>query len=144
MLYYLQGVKAMRLYHKKVYWKKELDKALCYLITSDYIKVTNHIKYSTNKWCGHDRINVNKLIAIVYGCKNRTNKHYLFEVETNYSCGREWITKAVIRTEYNDYNDVVIVLRKNTIVTAWLQNKDDRHDTLDKEKYFYPKYLTDK
>lgn len=128
-----------RLYHKKVYWKKSLDKALCYLITSDRIRVSDHIKNTTNKWCGHDKININKLIAIVYGCKNRTNQHYLFEVETELKNGQEWITKAVIRTAYNKDKEVVIVLRENVIVTAWLQDKEDRHNTLDSNKYYKPK-----
>ena len=66
------------LYHKKVFWKKHFDKALCFLVNNDTIKVSSHIKNNTSNWCGHNKININKLIAIVYGCKNRINKHYLF------------------------------------------------------------------
>lgn len=125
------------LYHKKVFWKKHFDKALCFLITSDTIKVSSHIKGSTNTWCDHDKININKLIAIVYGCKNRLNKHYLFEVETEYDTETrfEKVTKAVIRTEYNYNKDIIIVLRENMIVTAWLNDKGDKHQTLDYKKY---------
>ena len=125
------------LYHKKVFWKKHFDKALCFLVTSDTIKVSSHIKGNTSNWCDHNKININKLIAIVYGCKNRINKHYLFEVETEYNTvtGFEKVTKAVIRTEYNCNKDIIIVLRKNIIVTAWLNDKDDKHITLDDKKY---------
>lgn len=130
------------LYHKKVFWKKHFDKALCFLITSDKIIVSSHIKNTTNKWCGHDAININKLIAIVYGCKNRQNKHYLFEVETEYNTEIKFekIVKAVIRTEYNYEKDIIIVLRENTIVTAWLNDKTDKHYTLDYKKYVNPIY----
>ena len=44
-------------------------------------------------------------------------------------------TKAVFRTKYDDYFDISIVVRKNVIVTAWLNMVDDNHYTLDKTKY---------
>ena len=114
-------MKIKTLYHKHCYWRKRYDKALFYLVT-DYMRVSNHIKYNTNKWCGHDKVWIDRLLAIVYGCANRTKPHLLFEVECEYD------------------KDVIIVIRKGAIVTAWLQDKNDKHHTLDDSKYFKPHY----
>lgn len=62
--------------------------------------------------------------------------YYLFEIEANDINGSEQITKGVFRTSYNREYDIVIVVRKNKIVTAWLQKKADTHCTLDRNKYF--------
>ena len=67
----------------------------------------------------------------------KERQSYLFEVETEYNTETrfETITKAVFRTEYNDTKDIVIVVREGIIVTAWLQNKEDKHCTLNLKKY---------
>lgn len=134
-------MKVKTLYHKHCYWKKRYDRALSYLVT-DYMRVSSHIKYNTNKWCGHDKVWINRLLAIVYGCANRTKPHLLFEVECEYDTETRYdeITKAVIRAEWNEIKDVTVVIRKGIIVTAWLQDKDDKHHTLDDSKYFKPRY----
>lgn len=126
------------LYHKRIFWKQRFDKALIYLVHNDTpLYVSQHIINTKNEWCDHDKIDIGRLINIVYRCRNRTQKHYLFEVETEYNTETKYekITKAVIRTEYDDNKDIVIVLRDNRIITAWLNNKTDRHQTLDYKKY---------
>jgi len=63
---------------------------------------------------------------------------YLFEVETD---DYDRVVKFVIRIPYNDRYDCVSVFRttddssKLLMVTAWLNDKDDKHYTLDKTKY---------
>ena len=127
------------LYHKHCYWKKRYDRALSFLVT-DHMRVSSHIKNNTNKWCDHDKIYIEKLIAITHACANHTKPHLLFEVECNYDTETKFdeIVKAVIRTEWNDTKDIVIVIRKGIIITAWLQEKGDKHYTLDSKKYFKP------
>ena len=119
------------LYHREVFWRNEFDKALSELIKTDHILVSKHIKNTTNTWCDHDKISINKLIAITYGCKNGINDYYLFEVEITNGV----ISKAVFRTSYSADKDIIIVVRHNFIVTAWLNNKEDTHVTLDDTKY---------
>lgn len=48
------------------------------------------------------------------------------------------VNKVVIRTEHCKVNDLVVVIllgRKNTIKTAWLNRKDDLHETLNLSNY---------
>ena len=135
-------MKVKNLYHKKVYWKRHFDKAVQKLIT-DKVRVSDHIKIDNQKiaWCGHNKIELNKLLAITYDYVEKKIGGYLFEVETEYDTKTkvEVITKAVFRTEFNKEKDIVIVVRKNTIITAWLQDKNDKHSTLDSSKYWKPK-----
>ena len=132
------------LYHKKVYWKKWFDKAVKYLINNkEDITVSRHFKVDNRErgWCGHNEITLDDLLDIIVDYSNMNRQGYLFEVETEYDTKTKYeeITKAVFRTEYDNDRDIVIVVRKNFIVTAWLQNKDDKHSTLDSRKYVNPK-----
>lgn len=45
------------------------------------------------------------------------------------------ITKWVVRMPYDEDQDISIAVRGNVIVTAWLNNKDDTHYTLDLSQY---------
>lgn len=125
------------LYHKKVYWKKYLDKAVRVLLKDNTFRISSHIRYSTNTWCDHDKVDLDKLETIMMEVLMKERQSYLFEVETVYDTETrfETITKAVFRTEYDNNKDIVIVVREHTIVTAWLQDKDDRHCTLNPKKY---------
>jgi len=45
-------------------------------------------------------------------------------------------TKLVVRLSYSSRLDLVLVLRHGgLIVTCWLNEKDDRHGTLDRSRY---------
>lgn len=127
----------MKLYHREIFWKDYFNSAVQRLISTENIKVTRHIKVDNvnRTHCQHNKININSLVAITYEAKNRVRPYYLFEVETNEF---DNITKAVFRTDYNTMYDIVIVVRKNLIVTAWLQKKADTHRTLDVSKYYKP------
>lgn len=115
----------MKLYHREVFWKDEFENAVQELITTDFIKVSSHIKNDSKnrKHCKHNEIDVNTLISITYKVRNKVRPYYLFEVEIDDVNGSEQITKAVFRTNFNREYDIVIVVRKNKIVTAWLQKK---------------------
>jgi hypothetical protein len=48
--------------------------------------------------------------------------------------------KIVVRTNYDDRKDMCLVLipNKGKVVTIWINNKDDKHESLNKEKYNTP------
>ncbi len=125
------------LYHKKCFWKPHFDKAVRLLLKDNTFRISSHIRYSTNTWCDHDKIDLDKLETIMMEVLMKERQSYLFEVETEYNTEThfETITKAVFRTEYNDNKDIVIVVRENLLVTTWLQDKADRHCTLNPKKY---------
>ena len=66
----------------------------------------------------------------------RTSK--VIEVETDW---KGELVKILARQPHDDKNDVVfaISVKNKVIKTAWLQNKDDLHKTLDRSKYNIPK-----
>ena len=128
----------MKLYHREIFWKDEFENAVQEWIATDFVKVSSHIKNDNKNrtHCKHNEIDINALISTTYKVRNRVRPYYLFDIETDDINGSEQITKAVFRTSFNKNYDIVIVVRKNKIVTAWLQIKADTHCTLDKTKYF--------
>lgn len=125
------------LYHKRQYWKRRFDKALYFLVNpNDNIKISEHFINNINTNFKH-RIDIDKLYSILYKCTTWRQDCYLFEVETEYNTENhfEKITKAVFRTNYDKDYDIAIVVRKNKVITAWLNNVDDRHFTLNEKAY---------
>lgn len=59
----------------------------------------------------------------------------LIEVETDIINGKEVVTKALYRERTNSFNDVLMVVRGNRLITCWLNDRRDTHATLDKSKY---------
>lgn len=117
------------LYHSSVSWSKEFnEKAKPLLKSTNYsLHLWEHLLFGNIK---HD-ISERTLNEIVDGISNNEIDYDLFEVEI--TDGE--ITKAVVRTEYDEKRDISIVYRKDLIVTAWLNFKDDSHFTLDYKKY---------
>ena len=130
----------MRLYHREVFWRDEFENAIQKLVVTDFIKVSSHIKNDNKNrtHCKHNEININALISTTYKVRNGVRPYYLFEIETDDTNGSEQVTKAAFRTSYNREYDIVIVVRTNKIITAWLQKKTDTHTTLDVSKYYKP------
>ena len=58
-----------------------------------------------------------------------------------YITKKEWLKKIVLRSRYNTKKDIIFVIElfpfsmKAKIITLWLNNKKDKHYTLDKTKY---------
>lgn len=121
----------MSLYHREVFWKDNFDEQAFDLIKGDKIKCTqhfiNHILYNYEKRYNIDFENLGIILEKLtdYG----EIKPFEVEVED----GK--VVKAVIRVPYDNVNDISIVFRKNKIITAWLNKREDKHFTLDKEKY---------
>lgn len=56
-----------------------------------------------------------------------------------------YISKYVVRMKYNDTHDISIAIGGKTVITAWVNFKDDVHHTLDLSKYdTFPKKRMDK
>ena len=121
------------LYHKKVYWDKQFDVDARKIMEKEKYTFSNHLlknlRYSKAK---RRQITEERLSQILYNIRDRKQNYYLYEVEVKNGN----VVKAVVRTSYDKENDISIVYRNECIVTAWLNEKGDRHFTLDKKKYF--------
>ena len=121
------------LYHKKVYWDKQFDVDARKIMEKEKYTFSNHLlknlRYSKAK---RRQITEERLSQILYNIRDRKQNYYLYEVEVKNGN----VVKAVVRTSYDKENDISIVYRNECIVTAWLNEKNDRHLTLDKKKYF--------
>ena len=132
-----------RLYHKKVYWHKSFDVLAKELFNKNYsLHLFEYLLYSTDK---HD-MTMRELDRIIDELIDNKRCYFLYEVETQ---AKDKITKCVLRTGYDLDRDISIVFatskdNKNIVKTAWLNRKDDRHTTLDKSKYYFPKKSIDK
>lgn len=119
------------LYHREVKWLDNFDNESFELLHTD-IKLSNHL-YKHIRY-GKDRSH-NLTFSGVYGALDRIKKYNHiepFEVETDEN---NHVVKCVIRTMYDKYHDICFVIRKDIIVTAWLCNYNDKHFTLNKNKY---------
>ena len=118
------------LFHKSIYWIPQFDIQSKQLLLSvkrlsnhlyDHIENSNKPRYD---------ISIERLYNIVQGlCRQDIHP---FEVEVD--CNNK-VVKTVIRTPYDDNRDISIVVRYGYIVSAWLNNKDDNHVSLDRSKY---------
>ncbi len=124
-----------RLYHKHVYWHSSFDDLAKELFNKNYsLHLFEHLLYST---CNHG-MTLRELDRIIDEIMANQRNYFLYEVETQY---KDVITKCVVRTSYDLDKDISIVFAiskdgKNIVKTAWLNNKDDRHFTLNKHKYW--------
>ena len=104
------------------------------LMNEEYMVLSSHLEHHfLDKTRSHE-INRNKLIGCVGNIFYNRRWHELFEVEIIDG----HVVKAVIRTNYNRDKDICIVFRKNLVVTAWLNDRHDKHSSLDKSKYYNP------
>lgn len=121
------------LYHKKVYWDKQFDIDARKIMEKEKYTLSQHLlknlRYSKAK---RRQITEERLSQILYNIRDRKQNYYLYEVEVENGN----VVKAVVRTSYDKEDDISIVYRNECIVTAWLNEKSDRHFTLDKKKYF--------
>lgn len=65
----------------------------------------------------------------------KSNPVIPFEVEVAFYNGVVIIKKYVVRIKYNDTQDISVVIRGDKIITAWINDRDDAHKTLDLSKY---------
>lgn len=120
----------MGLYHRdSSKWLKSFDEQSLTLIKSANA-LSNHMwEHVTDTDKKHD-IDYKKLYLIVKKLQSYSNIEP-FEVEVE----KGNVIKCVVRTEYDEQRDISIVFRFGFIVTAWLNDKNDTHKTLIKNKY---------
>ena len=118
-----------KLYHKEVFWKDNFDydaKMLVYTVRRLHPHLMKHLKNPDAK-----HTYTLKGISKAFNLIRAENKGYLFEIEETNGI----VTKAVYRVEYDNENDICLVIRKGIVKTAWINKKTDNHFTLDKSKY---------
>ena len=119
----------IKLYHSSIYFLPRFNTQSLALIKS-VKNLSNHLwEHIDNSNQKRYNIDVAKLYLILNSI-NESNC-YPFEVETTDGI----VTKCVIRCEYDDKRDISIVVREGFVVTCWVNNNDDLHDTLDRSKY---------
>lgn len=126
-----------KLYHKEVFWKKYFDREAIKLAEKiTETELSFHIKNERMK--NPDKkhpYDFNGLVKAIERIKN--NEAYIFEVEVLEENGI--ISKAVYRVSYDNNNDISVVIRRDRnrvfIVTAWVNSKEDKHFTLNKNNY---------
>lgn len=126
-----------RLYHKKVFWCADFDLQARALFNKNYsLHLFEHLLYSTDK----HGMTMRELDRIIDELMEKKRNFYLYEVATTM---QNEVFKAVVRTSYDLDRDISIVFAiskdgKYIVKTAWLNNKNDTHNTLDKSKYYTP------
>lgn len=107
------------LYHRSVFWPAQLPSKNTGTI---FLRHTNHaLEQSAKKGF---------LIPT-----NIPEKAELIEAEILIEGRTKKISKLVYRFRYDSLNDIVAVVRGNTLITAWLNARSDSHGTLDASKY---------
>ena len=126
-----------RLYHKHVYWLKKFDTEAKALFNKNYsLHLFEHLLYSTDK----HGMTMRELDRIIDELMANKRNYFLYEAQTDI---HDSVYKIVIRTSYDLDRDISIVFassKKNELIvkTAWLNDKSDKHFTLDKSKYYKP------
>lgn len=120
------------LYHRQVYWNSDFDIQSAALIMQPYV-LSSHIKnHLSNPDEKHDILEIDIVRTILILRKSFISP---FEVEVD----NNKVVKFVIRSRLNDIKDITIVFGVkdgfNVIKTAWLNNLDDNHYTLNTKKY---------
>lgn len=114
------------LYHVEVFWEEEIQNQINALLNLNFpLKYDAHAKENMLKrGISTSGVNLEKL-----------NGGYCFEAEVK----RSKVIKFVIRYGYNDTMDLCSVWlpKKDCLYckTIWLNEKDDKHYTLDANKY---------
>lgn len=91
-----------------------------------------HLKNKNKEDISHN-INEHKFFVILNSIKSGKKKYKIVEVETD---SENRIVKSLIRTNYNKRQDITIVCDINCYVrTAWLNDKNDNHKTLNYKNY---------
>ena len=131
----MNNKKPNRLYHRNVFWRD-------YFNTATYKMIFNVNDFSVHLYENRHGISIWSLNKIFDDIKNHKQRYYLYEVETAYKPyaeHKEQIVKACIRTQYDYDNDIIIVIDEKQVRTCWLNKTNDKHTTLNRRKYYYPK-----
>ena len=121
------------LYHRNIYWKDDFDKQINIILDNNTnFQFSNHLKNRHDLKHEIDYVKVNNIIH-----KIKHNHFKPFECETDNN-GK--VIKFVIRTTYIYNKNHISIVFLNTescilIKTVWLNRINDKHYTLNKDKY---------
>lgn len=119
-----------KLYHRNVYWKQDFDKQ-----SAQVIKMVNRLSHHVWEYIDYsDSEKRNFSARDIYNVIDKLKKMdnvKSFEVKTD---GHK-VIKCCVRVNFNDKKDICVVCGFGKVITVWLCNKNDKHDTLDKRKY---------
>ena len=124
-------MKNTKLYHRKIKWYGYFDKQSFEIIKNVQEISCHAYNHIIDKRQKRYNIDLGKMWDIIEDITLENCKP--FEVE--YDENSKQVTKCVIRLSYDFKRDIAIVFREGVIITCWLNNKDDLHDTLDESKY---------
>ena len=107
-------------------------------VTLEHIKKGKMVEYNYNQSGFNLSTTASELDRIIDELIDNKRCYFLYEVETQ---AKDEIVKCVLRTGYDLDRDISIVFAiskdgKNIVKTAWLNKKNDKHNTLDKSKYY--------
>ena len=118
-----------KLYHKEVYWEDWFNESAKNLVNSE-LKLSRHMNEHLDNVDDKHDVDICKLYLIV---KELKKNMFVMPFEVEVDNGK--VTKCVIRTKYDDKRDISIVFRYGLIVTAYLNENVDLHNSLDYSKY---------
>lgn len=132
-----------RLYHVEVYMPKGLmeytKRVKAQIVNYEYSK---HLRNQMKDEFDYKHYIENKTVFLNALKKISLDEYLPFEIESyfNREKHRFGISKYVVRVPYDETRDITIVVSprgryKGFIKTAWLNNKEDVHKTLDESKY---------
>ena len=124
-----------KLYHKDIYLSQDLINQAIHQQqnTTNFIFTKHLIERIECKDHSHNLVTAEKVWTVL--SKLKENPIIPFEVETETYNGIEKVTKYVIRDRCDFFEDISIVIRGNRVITAYINNSNDEHFTLDTSKY---------
>jgi len=124
-------MKNLKLYHRKIKWLDYLDRQ-SFEIIKNVKEISCHAyNHIIDKKQKRYNIDLGKMWDIIEDITLENCKP--FEAEVNVDLAQ--VTKCVIRLSYDFKRDISIVFRDGVVITCWVNNKDDLHNTLDVSKY---------
>lgn len=122
------------LYHYEVYWEDKIQNQIDAALNSGFpLQFDKHAIENKYK----RKISINNITI------EKLKNGYCFEAEVK----RDKVVKFVIRYGYNDIYDICSVWQPNVDClycrTIWLNKKNDKHLTLDENKYVQYKNIKD-
>lgn len=131
-----------KLYHEMVYIPNEILLESMKL-KRDLVKFaySHHFQYQMEDENDYKHYIKDKTLLEFALAKLTTSLFKPFEIETEFDIrGKERVCKIVVRVPFDDKRDITfaIIPRGNGegfVKTAWLNNREDIHFTLDKSKY---------
>ena len=131
-----------KLYHELVYLpSKVLDECMRIKANFNNFDYSNHFKRQMEDTEDYKHYISDKVMLEFALAKLTTSSFKPFEVETEVdNKGNEQVCKIVIRVTFDNERDITfaIIPKENNIgfiKTAWLNNREDIHFTLDKSRY---------